>query len=277
MSFSVKLFKKLYFFYKLYYTLRVLTYTLWLWGILTWVKFWLTQSEYKEVQINEIKFLLQGCSLPTKLYELNIIIENSFSSNYLDPGFKINNGEAIIDIGAHIGSFCIPVAKKFMCSQIYAFEPEPENYELLLKNVKLNGVNNVKPSSLAIAGSAGVVSLFVDPHNSTGHSLTRKTARALEVHTTTLERILLDNHIEQCGLLKIDCEGAEYDILLNANSQTLLRVNNIAMEYHVPKYFDLGNEPLLEKLLGVLKTSGFEVGLKEVNFQIGYLKASRRI
>ena len=277
MIFSVKIYKKLYSFFKIYYTLKVLVITFRLWRFRAWVDFWLTTTVHKEIRIKGFSLLLRGKSLPTKLYELNIILENLLCSNYLDPSLKIKDDDTIIDIGAHVGSFCIPAAMKYRNSKIYAFEPEPENYNLLVKNIKLNDVVNVEPRKLAVAASAGLGNLFVDPYNSTGHSLTRKTPKSLEVQTTTLEQILSVNRVVHCGLLKIDCEGAEYEILLNTSLFNLSKIENIAMEYHIPKFFDLDNASLLKNLIEHLRAGGFDVTLKEVNYQIGYLKASRQV
>ena len=50
--------------------------------------------------------------------------------------------------------------------------------------------------------------------------------------STTLEQIYSDGEIEQCDLLKIDCEGAEYEILFGASSELLDRTRRMALEYH---------------------------------------------
>ena len=47
-----------------------------------------------------------------------------------------------------------------------------------------------------------------------------------------MDAVFSDHHIERCDFLKLDCEGAEYEIIYAASPKTLARIHRIAMEYH---------------------------------------------
>jgi hypothetical protein len=78
--------------------------------------------------------------------------------------------------------------------------------------------------------------------------------QTLEVPSTSLDAIFAEREIEQCDLLKMDCEGAEYEILFAASDDTLRRIRRIVLEYHdwvVP----FGHRDLAR----MLRERGFEV------------------
>lgn len=150
------------------------------------------------------------------------------------PGrININNAKIVIDIGAHIGSFSVFAALNASPDvKVYSYEPSQANYKFLIQNIKLNGLNNIKEFQLAISGEKGKVRLYMNEKRSTFNSTTIPKGYPVEVDAITLQNILDDNAINNCDLLKIDCEGAEYAILLNAQEREFRRIGNIALEYH---------------------------------------------
>ena len=101
----------------------------------------------------------------------------------------------------------------------------------------------------------GEIKFYVDEKNTTLHSTVIEQNFFRLVPSTTLERIFLDNHVENCQLLKLDCEGAEYEILFDTSREILNRIQNISMEYHqVPEY-------TISDLTKYLKDIGFDVRL----------------
>jgi len=147
---------------------------------------------------------------------------------------KIKNGATVIDIGAHIGFFSLLAAQSAKNVTVYSYEPFKDNFALLKQNVLLNELSkNVKPFQCAVTKEKGTRYLFLDGHNSGNHSFyANSMGKRVKVCTTTLENILDDNNIKTCDLLKIDCQGAEFEILYNTPPEYLKRIENIAMEYH---------------------------------------------
>jgi len=140
--------------------------------------------------------------------------------------------DTVLDIGANVGLFAARVAP--LAGRVISYEPFAENFAQLeqnareLKNVtcvyaaitdKVGTVQLAAPSDPAMSGR---VSLFDDPVD----------GKVAEVPAVDLARALEDHGIDRCDLLKIDVEGAEYDILHAAAGETLARVDRIYGEYH---------------------------------------------
>lgn len=140
----------------------------------------------------------------------------------------------IIDIGGHLGFFSLYAATLNPRVPIYAFEPHEGNFALLKENLKNNRIKNVVPKQLAVAATIGQTELKLSQED-----LNHSTVRAIEptgltqsVQATTLERIFEKNRIEHCDLVKLDCEGAEFEILYTTPKAILDRMSHIFMEYH---------------------------------------------
>ena len=80
-------------------------------------------------------------------------------------------GMVVIDIGAHIGYYTLLAAREAGHSgRVYAFEPEVDNYRWLIKNVEINGYQNVTTVAKAVADRTGSIKLWIG--NSSGtHSI----------------------------------------------------------------------------------------------------------
>nr|AUN37814.1 hypothetical protein [uncultured bacterium] len=142
-------------------------------------------------------------------------------------------GDVVIDIGAHIGFFAIYTALRFPQVVIHSFEPFPENYELLQQNLERNGITNVRTYQLGVSGSGRPLDMVTNPQNSgnsTCYSRTLEYSRTTGIPSTTLDHIFDSLGIDKCKLLKIDCEGSEYEILFSTRS--LGKVEYLSGEFH---------------------------------------------
>jgi FkbM family methyltransferase len=178
---------------------------------------------------NGIRYALRGGSSDKGVLN-DIWIRNT----YLPAGFEVKEDDIVIDIGAHIGVFTIYAASKARRGKVFAFEPFPGNYAMVLENIGLNSTGNVVPFNAAVAGSGGKKMLFLSEEN-VCHSLyrfDRQGEKSVPVESMTLAQIIEKNGIRRVDLLKIDCEGAEYDILMGADDATLGKIDKISMEYH---------------------------------------------
>ncbi len=159
----------------------------------------------------------------------NAYYEIFFKQFYNPAGFAISNQDVVIDIGAHQGLFSLYAARQ--AKKVYAFEPVFENFSLLVGNVHVNNVQNMMPFNMAVAGHSGKQTIMVS-QNSFAHSSFSKEGQAREVLAVSLEDIVKKNNLNQIDFLKIDCEGAEYDILFNCPKEVLAKVKKISMECH---------------------------------------------
>ena len=164
----------------------------------------------------------------------------------------------ILDVGAHVGGFTLPAARMVPKGRVLAVEACRESYELLARNVTLNGLANVETAHLALAGHSGELNLHHDPEGNWGHNITRAMGHGDRevVAARTLAEFLAERRIERCDLAKFNCEGAEFPILMAAAPETLARIDLMLILYHC----DLVEEPYdLEGLESQLRAAGFAV------------------
>lgn len=154
------------------------------------------------------------------------------------PSIPLEPGDVVIDIGAQVGVISCYLAKANPGVTVYAYEPVPANYQRLLRNIKANGVEGqVKAFNVAVTGDGRQVELWANTAiNSGGGSLYIKSApQSHIVNSTTLatimEQIQADTGNDRVKLLKIDCEGSEYEIL-KAQLDLLRRVDWLVGEMH---------------------------------------------
>lgn len=149
-----------------------------------------------------------------------VFLENAYLFN---P--KWVKGGVVIDIGANIGSFSIIAASS--ARKVFAYEPEPHNFSLLKKNIALNELENkITAFNLAI-GKPGETRI----NNASGHSQINQVAGDI-VKVIGLDQVFTNNSIKNCRLLKLDCEGAEYEAIDNTSDGSLTKIDRILGEFH---------------------------------------------
>lgn len=175
---------------------------------------------------------------------VNCICNEIDDYNFDSIDFK--DGDVVIDIGGNIGMVSIYLAKKYPFLKIYAFEPVKQNYENFLKNIELNNINKdiIKVFNLAITKDRRDV-ILTSPFNNSGASNIYNNFRGsgniisnndISIKSITFDDIFSNNNISKCKLLKIDCEGAEYEILYSANVENLKNCEYMRAEFHGKKY-----------------------------------------
>jgi FkbM family methyltransferase len=180
-------------------------------------------------------------------------------------GYRVSSGDVVVDIGANIGVFSLYAARIGGASRVYSFEPFPSNYKILSNNVEQNKLRNVTCVNQAVAGSRGLRTLRLSSADSGSHSLVSGSSEhTIEVECCTLEDVFQRYSLTKIDYLKMDCEGAEYEILENAISR-LQQIGRISMETHTT----IGRKP--EDLEKLLQSHGFDVRL----FEATRLYASR--
>jgi FkbM family methyltransferase len=143
-------------------------------------------------------------------------------------------GDIVIDIGAHIGLFASYVGLRYPDIVIHSFEPFQDNFNLLLKNLALNHVENVRAHNLALSADGRFLEMATNPKNSGGatcHARTLTHRRTDMIPSTTLDHVFDALKPARCKLLKIDCEGSEYEVLLSTRS--LAQVEYLSGEFHL--------------------------------------------
>ena len=185
--------------------------------------------------------------------------------------FHINKNDIIIDIGAHIGLFSLLVSKSCSDGKIFSFEPIQENFNLLVDNLKSNKLNNVFPFNLAVAKNTSDVKLFLDNDDS-AHSIFGKDTNFVSVKAISLQKIFDENDINFCKILKLDCEGAEYEIIDSLPDKYFDKIENIIIEYHLAD----SKPELVKNLIMKIKNAGFKITTRPHYNDMGFLIAEKK-
>lgn len=177
---------------------------------------------------------------------------------YNRSGYEVGQGDIVIDIGANIGTFAIYVAASAPGVKVFAYEPFPQNFDYLCKNISDSYLTNVKPYRKAIAGMNEQRTLNVSDawvlNSLSANNEEHKTANGIQVECITLSEILKET--ERCDLLKIDCEGSEYEIFYSCSPETLSKIRRIVGEYHE---FDVSPEKTGKALCEFLESNSFRI------------------
>jgi FkbM family methyltransferase len=207
----------------------------------------------RKVQLkNNLKFIINDHMNLLQLLE--IIKNDDYRLN------KHNNIKTIIDIGGNIGDFTVYAANKFSKANVYVFEPDPKTFEILQKNVKLNSLKNVFAYKLGVSDKSGKKSFY--SYNFSGLSgfskLDNKKSIKKTIDTVSFNKLFEKINIRNCDFLKVDCEGAEFDIFLNLDSKIYKKIKNMAVEYH-DGLTDYNHSDLVKRF----KKEGYRIVIKK--------------
>ena len=155
--------------------------------------------------------------------------------------FEVKNDAVVFDIGAFKGDTAYFFSKK--CSnkaRIYAFEPDENNYKILLKIKDKYKLNNVIASNILFSNSETEINFL-------SMDLNRP---AVKMKSTTIDKFVEENNIEKIDYIKMDVEGAEKNILEGAIKTIKKFKPSLAIAiYHGGKLFmeDFYNIPIFIK------------------------------
>ncbi len=162
-----------------------------------------------------------------------------------------------VDVGSNFGWYSMLLARLAPQATIVAIEPGRENYELLRQNIRRNRFANIVAINQGAGARSMQSALFVHEQDNPGAHSIRQTGRLGDGEPVSIEPLdhLLQAYPGRIGLLKIDVEGYEMDVLLGA-AQTLARTDRILLEYSPDFLAECGHEPM--DLLNTLQRAGFQ-------------------
>jgi FkbM family methyltransferase len=177
------------------------------------------------------------------------------NETWLENVYRIHEGHfsyngVFVDIGANIGAVSIFV-DSFNKNRgfdnkitVYAVEPEPNNLSLLNDNIENNPVENITIVDKAIWHEETMVSISNRGGNSSIINLENESKT--DVLAITMETLFAIYDIKEVDVMKIDIEGAEFDLILNTPAETLAKINYLVLEFD--KSFDGRFGKMIEKL-----------------------------
>jgi FkbM family methyltransferase len=181
------------------------------------------------------------------------MITGQFIKN--EYGWLNVKGKTVIDIGANIGDTAIYFALKG-AKHVYAFEPYPYSYGIATQNVRLNGLEDrITLLNEGCGKEKRKIKIDVSYKNFGGTDL-KNFKNGTNINITTLGELVKRFDISSEAVLKIDCEGCEYGVLLNTENSNLRKFKQIQIEYHYG-YLNLKKK---------LEDAGFNVSRKLPNF-----------
>ncbi len=165
--------------------------------------------------------------------------------------FIPQSGWTVFDVGANIGVFTVLQATHG--AKVYSFEPNPDSYSRLSRNIAANKLSDcVRLFQTALGNKRGLGSLHVIGGGTTGGVVTPAetdaSASGVAVQIATLDEVVSVLSRSSIDLLKIDAEGSEVAIL-RGGERTLDRVQRIMVEYH--------SRDLLRQVREILTRKGF--------------------
>ena len=183
-----------------------------------------------------------------KLHTYNNVKDGIFPPFFTDIWLQSKmNGKKVVDIGAWIGDTSIAFIANG-ATQVIALEPLKDSYELAKKNIEINNLSSKIELLFAVCDSEDGF-IFVNPNaESTIQADLKISSDGIKIPKFSLDSLISKYTIEN-GILKMNCEGCEYNIILKTPKEILRKFEYIVIEYHY------GYANLIKRL----RESGFDV------------------
>ena len=166
------------------------------------------------------------------------IVETMGADTYRLASMELPETPTVLDIGANLGGFTLALLRHRPRARVAAYEPSPFAFAACRENLSQNGLTEqVTLSPSAVTGrSAERLTLYQDRGDTCTSTLLPGNHDATPVQPVEVAAVTLTEAVLACDadidLLKLDVEGAEYDIILGTPPDVLRRVHRIVLEYH---------------------------------------------
>lgn len=149
----------------------------------------------------------------------------------------------VVDIGAHVGLFSVFLGVLNPECRVLCYEIDKSNFEKLKQNIRNCRTTNVIPINLAVTNKSEIIDYFpgrdcsefstTKISFSNGKPIVDERLKTVgTVRSVTLNEIIRHNNLPFIDFLKLDCEGAEFEILYATTERNLRRIKKIGGEYH---------------------------------------------
>jgi len=179
-------------------------------------------------------------------------------TNLLDC--PVEEGWSVMDWGGHYGLVSVYLSKKVGPSgKVFVFEADPKNYEILKKNLELNGVTNTLAIEKGVFDQTGFLEFYSGGGYTSSFQKTDYVERDQEryvvarVPVVSLDEAAAEIGLDRLNLIKIDIEGSELPALKGAKASLVKFHPLLLIETHV-----VNGEPTADNVIGLLKTVGYE-------------------
>jgi len=176
---------------------------------------------------------------PLAIYQV-LLRRRGKAEYYLPPALE---PEVILDIGSNIGASILFFREQFPAARIYGFEPHPETFRVLQKNV--GSLPSVDVFNYGLGAADANISVPFDGADFSRFMSKDKTAdwsgplSPIMCQIKHAGDVMKDLGLTKVDLIKIDCEGAEYDVLSALPREMLFACQWIVGEMHDESAFPL--------------------------------------
>jgi len=170
----------------------------------------------------------------------------------------VDSDDVFYDIGANVGIYSCLVGNHINSGGVVAFEPTPEAFSMLERNVRRNGID-AELFNVALSNFSGTTQRSV--RGQTGHQFSNEDTGTIEVETSPADELIKKHNLRPPDICKIDIEGAEY-LALDGFREILAEseCHHVFCEIHTEKIEEIGGS-----------AEDVEHLLQELNFELEYL------
>lgn len=195
--------------------------------------YWTTLEKLVPGRSSEVTYLplADGHFIPVRDFMTLYIYKEIFVDRCYDLTLD-QPAPVIVDIGANSGLFALRMKQLYPSAEISCYEPFPPNFAQLQHTIAINKLESVTSFQKAVGARRGNAKLYIHKRNMGGHSFYATEALSNDcVDVEVIDvRAVLDELQTNVDLLKLDCEGAEFDILMNLTSAEAAKIRQIIVE-----------------------------------------------
>jgi len=184
--------------------------------------------------------LVDGSRICVEEFMTLFIYEEIFVDRCYDWTLPPNETLSVLDIGANTGLFALRVAQLRPGSTVTCYEPMPGNFRQLLETIELNHLRNATPMMKGVGGVSRRERLYVHPRNIGGHTILPAADwnwnHYVDIELVSMAAVLAELPSARCDLLKLDCEGAEKEIIDAITPKLAHRIPRIVLEPSAGSY-----------------------------------------
>lgn len=199
---------------------------------------------------DELKFIIRKRNKSDIL-----LLKDIFVSEEYDKYLADIQGKIVLDIGGYIGDTATYFSH-LGASIVHVYEPHPVLYKMMIKNIELNNIKNVKTNNYGISDECSIIPIK-EKKSSNGPTAVfglelpeKNQGKTVEIKTVSFKEII--ENIGEVDFMKMDCEGCEFPALLSCDRLHLKKIKKMVVEYH--------SNP--EKIIKHLENCGFSVELE---------------
>jgi FkbM family methyltransferase len=228
----------------------------------------------KKTPINKVITQIVNDSEPTFINYNEFFVQKIYNK-YLE-GNKYNT---VIDVGANVGLWSEYVRSIADVNKVYMVEPNTVALDILHNSFDGNDDTVIVDS--AMSDIDGKLEFFVNQDNSTVSSMVKEhkhgAGGSLDttyfVNSVRFDTLIKQENIENVNLMKVDIEGAEYDLFNSMSEQDFAKVDNILSEYHLNDNRTLERD--VEGLIKRFESFGFTCKLNVMHSTGGFIFATK--